>query len=184
MKIIFTTSNKYKIQSAESVLNRHGIEVKGIDIEVDEIQSGSPKRVIMDKVKKCYQKIQKPLIAMDSGLFIEPLGGFPGVYTKFFIEKIGEDGLIKLLEKIKKPKAYVQRMIGYTDGKIVKTFQSRGCGYIIDEKRGSNGKNYDLIFYVPSKKKTLAEMDNDEQVETWGDAWEKLAVWLKENEKL
>jgi len=92
--------------------------------------------------------------------------------------------LIKLLEKIKNPKAYVQRMIGYTDGKIVKTFQSRGYGYIIDEKRGSNGKNYDLIFYVPGKKKTLAEMDNDEQVETWGDAWEKLAVWLMKNEKI
>ena len=121
MKIIFTTSNKYKIQSAESVLNRHGINVEGLDIEVDEIQSDSPKRVIVDKVKKCYQKIRKPLIAMDSGLFIEALGGFPGVYTKFFIEKIGEGGLIKLLEKIKNPKAYVQRMIGYTDGKIVKT---------------------------------------------------------------
>jgi len=183
MKIIFTTSNKYKIQSAESVLNRYGIEVEGKDVEVDEIQSDLPEKVIIDKVKKCYQRIQKPLIAMDSGLFIESLGGFPGVYTKFFIERVGEDGLIKLVEGIKKPKAYVQRMIGYTDGKMIKTFWSRGYGYIIDEKRGSNGRNYDLVFYVPKKKKTLAEMEIDEQVETWGDAWEKLAMWLKENGK-
>lgn len=183
MKITFTTTNKYKIQAAESVLNKYGIEVIGKDVEVDEIQSDSPEEVILDKVKKCYKIVKKPLIAMDSGLFIEDLGGFPGVYTKFAIKTIGEDGLMKLTKDFKNNKAYVQRMIGYTDGKVFKIFFSRGYGKIIQEKRGDNGMNYDLIFYVPSKKKTLAELNLEEQVEVWGNAWDKLAKYLKRTQK-
>lgn len=183
MKIIFTTTNKYKIQAAESVLDKYDIKVIGKEVEVDEIQSDSPEEVILDKVKKCFQKIKKPLIAMDSGLFIEDLGGFPGVYTKYALKTIGEDGLMKLTKDIKNNKAYVQRMIAYTDGKIFKIFSSRGYGKIIQEKRGTNGMNYDLIFYVSSKKKTLAELDLSEQVKVWGDAWDKLAKYLKSSQK-
>lgn len=183
MKIIFTTTNKYKIQAAESVLNKYGVEVIGKEVEVDEIQSDSPEEVILDKVKKCYKVIKKPLIAMDSGLFIEDLGGFPGVYTKFILKTIGEEGLMKLTKDLDGNKAYVQRVIGYTDGKEFKTFASRGYGTIIQEKRGENGMNYDLVFYVPEKKKTLAELDFSEQVNVWGDAWDKLAKYLKSKDK-
>lgn len=183
LQITFTTTNKNKIKSAESVLNRYGIEVVGEEVKVDEIQSDSPEEIILDKVKKCYKKIKKPLIAMDSGLFIESLGGFPGVYTKYILKTIGEDGLLKLTKDTKPCKAYVQRMIGYTDGKEFKTFYSRGYGEIIQEKRGTNGMNYDLIFYVPEKKKTLAELSHEEQVEVWGDAWDKLAIWLTQKIK-
>lgn len=183
MKIIFTTTNKYKIQAAESVLNKYDIEVIGKEVEVDEIQSDSPEKVILDKVRKCYEKVKKPLITMDSGLFIEDLGGFPGVYTKFALKTIGEDGLMKLTKDFKNNKAYVQRIIGYTDGKVFKTFSSRGYGKIIQEKRGKNGMNYDLAFYVPSKEKTLAELSLEEQVKVWGDAWDKLAKYLKSTKK-
>uniref|UniRef100_A0A7C5UV03 Non-canonical purine NTP pyrophosphatase n=1 Tax=candidate division CPR3 bacterium TaxID=2268181 RepID=A0A7C5UV03_UNCC3 len=183
MKIIFTTTNKNKIKSAESVLNRYGIDVIGEEVEVDEIQSDSPEEIIIDKIKKCYKKINKPLIAMDSGLFIESLGGFPGVYTKYILKTIGEDGLLKLTKGIKPCKAYVQRTIGYTDGKEFKIFSSRGYGQIIQEKRGTNGVNYDLIFYVPDKKKTLAELSDKEQIKVWGDAWDQLSIWLTKKGK-
>jgi len=36
MKIIFTTTNKYKIRSAESILNKYGVEVVGKEMGVDE----------------------------------------------------------------------------------------------------------------------------------------------------
>ena len=115
---------------------------------------------------------------MDSGLFIEGLKGFPGVFTKYTIEAIGEDGLIKLTEDLQDKKAYVQRTIAYYDGKELKIFLSKGYGEIISQKRGDNGYNYDLIFYVPEKNKTLAEMTSTEQVEVWGDSWDKLGEWL------
>jgi XTP/dITP diphosphohydrolase len=181
MQIIFTTTNKYKIKAAETVLTKYGIEVLGKDVEVDEIQSNDSEQVILDKVKRCYEQIKEPLIAMDSGLFIESLDGFPGVYTKYALDTIGEDGLIKLTKDKEDKKAYVQRMIGYTDGKVTKVFSSRGYGEIIQEKRGTNGMNYDLIFYVPSKGKTLAELSDEDRTVVWGDAWDRLAQWLIAN---
>jgi XTP/dITP diphosphohydrolase len=117
---------------------------------------------------------------MDSGLFIEELQGFPGVYTKSVLRAIGEDGLMKLTKDVLNRTAYVQRMVGYCDGSQVMIFSSRGYGEVIQDKRGSNGMNYDLIFYVPEKEKTLAELTHEEQVEVWGDAWDQLARWLQE----
>ncbi|PIS20966.1 non-canonical purine NTP pyrophosphatase [candidate division WWE3 bacterium CG08_land_8_20_14_0_20_43_13] len=178
MELIFTTTNEYKIKSADSVLSRYGINVAGREVEVPELQTSDPEEVIKDKVAKCYEIVKQPLIAMDSGLFIEPLGGFPGVYTKYALKTLGEDGLINLTKHISPCPAYVQRMIGYTDGFIIKTFSSRGYGEIIPEKRGENGMNYDLIFYVPSEGKTLAELTHEQQVAVWGDAWDNLALYL------
>lgn len=182
MDLIFTTSNEYKIKAAQLVLEKYNIHVIGENIEVDEIQSRDPKEVILDKVKKSYNIIKKPLISMDSGLFIESLNEFPGVYTRSILETIGEEGLMKLTKDIEKPKAYVQRMIAFTDGKITKIFSSRGYGEIIQEKRGDNGWNYDKIFYVKEKDKTLAEMTDEEKVTVWGDAWDQLGKWLKKKD--
>lgn len=178
MDLIFVTTNRHKIRSAQLVLAKYDMNIIGISVVVPEIQGVSSKEIIKDKVKKCYQVVKKPLIAMDSGLFIDSLAGFPGVYTKFVLETIGEDGLIKLTKDIKPCRAYVQRMIGYTDGRETQTFSSRGYGEIIAEKRGNNGINYDLIFYLPEKGKTLAELSDKEKVEVWGDAWDQLGLWL------
>lgn len=179
MDLIFTTTNKYKIKSAQLVLGKYDINVVGMAVDVPEIQAETPEEVITDKVEKCFQIVKKPLIAMDSGLFIKSLGGFPGIYTKYVLNTIGEDGLIKVTKGITPCKAFVQRMIGYTDGKEVKIFSSRGYGEIIPEKRGNNGANYDLIFYVPEKNKTLAELSDEEQIEVWGDAWDRLGQWIR-----
>ena len=178
MDLIFTTSNESKIKSTQLVLDKYNIRVIGEKIEVDEIQSRDPEKVILDKVRRSYEIVRKPLISMDSGLFIEPLNEFPGVYTRPVLETIGEDGLMKLTKEMEKPRAYVQRMIAYTDGEITQIFSSRGYGEIIQEKRGDNGWDYDKIFYVKEKNKTLAEMTDKEKVAVWGDAWDKLGQWL------
>ncbi|BCX14209.1 MAG: hypothetical protein KatS3mg085_741 [Candidatus Dojkabacteria bacterium] len=61
---------------------------------------------------------------MDSGLFIEDLKDFPGVYTKYILETIGEKGLMDLTKNIPNNSAYVQRTIAYTDGEKTEIFQS------------------------------------------------------------
>lgn len=183
MDLIFTTSNKSKIKSAKLVLDKYNIQIIGEKVDVDEIQSKDPKKVILDKVKRSYRLVGKPLISMDSGLFIEPLNDFSGIYTRAVLETIGEDGLIKLTKDLVKPKAYVQRMIAFTDGEVTQLFSSRGYGEILQEKRGDNGWGYDKVFYVEDKEKTLAEMSDEEKVSVWGDAWDQLGKWLNSKHK-
>lgn len=176
--IVFTTTNKNKLKSANFFLAPFDIGVISTPVEVDEIQVSDPLVLIRDKVEKCYNILKKPVVSMDSGIFIEELGGFPGVYTKYIINTIGEDGLINLMKDKANKSAYVQRTIGYTDGNDVKVFFSRGYGKILLEKRGSNGWNYDFIFLEKNTSKTLAEMSDEEKALAWGDSWEQLGHWI------
>ena len=178
MELIFTTTNKYKINSASLVLKKYDINIIGYDVAVPEIQADTVEEIILDKVAKCYKIVGKPLVAMDSGIFIEALNGFPGPYTKYVISSIGEDGLINLVKPLTNKNCFVQRTIGYTDGIKTKIFISRGYGEIIEDKRGKNGLNYDLVFYVPTLKKTLAELSDEEKVKVWGSAWDDLGKWI------
>jgi len=71
-----------------------------------------------------------------------------------------------------------QPTVTNTNGNVCKVFYSRGYGEIIQEKRGTNGRNYDLIFYVRSVNKTLAEMTEEEQEGVWGDVWNQVGKYL------
>lgn len=178
MDLIFTTTNINKIKSAQLILQKYKINVIGKAIEVDEIQSHDPQKVIEDKLRKSYQILQRPLISMDSGLFINGLKGFPGVMTKYALETIGEEGFVNLVKPLQDKSAYVQRMIGFTDGKITKFFISQGHGEIVSEKVKTNGYGYDNILFVPSKNTVLADLSFEDQVKFWGDAWDQLGQWL------
>ena len=52
---------------------------------------------------------------MDSGLFIKSLKGFPGVYTKYALDTIGIENIVKLLKDDRG--AYTQRTVTYLDGR-------------------------------------------------------------------
>ncbi|MDD4187709.1 MAG: non-canonical purine NTP pyrophosphatase [Bacilli bacterium] len=50
----------------------------------------------MFSAKEASEKLKRCILKNDTGLFIEALGGFPGPYTHYVDEKIGEDGILKL----------------------------------------------------------------------------------------
>lgn len=177
-KIIYATTNKYKIKEANLALVKYDLETIPTEAKILEIQTLDVKELVKDKAEKYYQKIGKPLIVMDSGLFIEAFKDFPGVYTSFIGQTLGVEGLINLINDLKNPQAYVQRTVAFIDDKETKIFISKGQGVLISEKRGANGFFFDYIFYVPEKKKTLAEMTNNEKVAIWGDAWDQFALWF------
>lgn len=45
----------------------------------------------------CAEQIGGPVMVEDTSLCYNALGGLPGVYIKWFLEKLGHDGLNKLL---------------------------------------------------------------------------------------
>ena len=44
-----------------------------------------------------YEKCKKPVIIEDDGLFINSLSGFPGPYSSYIFDTIGNNGILKLL---------------------------------------------------------------------------------------
>jgi len=94
-KIYFATSNKNKIREAESILN---IKIEPISLEIKEIQSLDIKEVALDKAKKYYEKVKKPLFVEEGGIVLRALKKLPGAYTSDFLKTIGNQGIVKLID--------------------------------------------------------------------------------------
>ena len=101
MKIIYMTSNKFKLLLAKKVLEPIGIEVENKVIDCPEIQSDSIEEVAKFSSKYASKELQCDTLKNDSGLVIPALKGFPSAYTKYVEETITEDGILRLMEGVK-----------------------------------------------------------------------------------
>lgn len=180
MDLIYATTNKHKLAGAKQALTGTNINLiapDGVLPDVPEIQSNDQAVVSVDKALKYYELLKRPLVVMDSGLFIDELNGFPGVYTKYALDTIGIDRIIQLLGA--GARAYTQRTITYFDGNKPQTSTLKLHGALLKEPRGSNGRNYDKYFLPDGKNKTLAEMTDEEKAELTAAVWRELAAWLQ-----
>jgi len=184
MDLIYATTNKHKLAGAKQALAETNINLIAPDKtlpDVPEIQSDDQQAVSVDKALKYYNLLKRPLVVMDSGLFIDELNGFPGVYTKYALDTIGIYRIIQLLGGA--TRAYTQRTITYFDGNKSQTFTLKLHGALLKEPRGNNGRNYDKYFLPGGKNKTLAEMADEEKAELTAEVWQELAAWLQKSSK-
>lgn len=167
-EIIFASNNKGKIGEAKKILRPIEI-VTMSDIGYNEeiIEDGNTfEQNAAKKALAVLKKAQRPVIADDSGLEIDYLGGDPGVYSSRFL---GEDTPYdyknaQIIEKLigvpfEKRTARFKCVVALAlpSGRI---FYERGIleGYIVDKPKGNNGFGYDPIFYVLEYEMTTAEM--------------------------
>ena len=178
MDLIYATTNKHKFAGAKQALAGTDINLIAPDEtlpDVPEIQSDDQEAVSVDKALKYYDLLKHPLV-VDSGLFIDELNGFPGVYTKYALDTVGIDRIIQLLGG--GARAYTHRTITYFDGNKPQIFTLKLRGTLLKEPCGNNGRNYDKYFLPDDKNKTLAEMINEEKAELTAEVWKKLAARL------
>ncbi len=171
-EIIMASGNLGKIKEAQEILNEYKIismqeaEIK-IDVEEDKetfLENAIKKAETIAKVLK-----DKMCLADDSGIEIEYLGGFPGVYTKRWQSGTDRERNLAILEKLKgvpreKRKIKFVTAMALSDG--VNTISSIGHieGYVAENVRGNNGFGFDEIFELDNGK-TLAELSQKEKNE-------------------
>ena len=95
--ILFASSNEHKYEEAEEILAEFGIELEFFQTDLMEIQSNSLSEIALQKALNAYEKCKKPGIVEDDGLFIDSLSGFPGPYSSYIFDTIGNNGILKLL---------------------------------------------------------------------------------------
>ncbi len=93
----------------------------------------------------------------DSGLFVEALKGFPGVYSAYVFKTIGYSGILKLLAGVENRRAYFESVVGLKLKGEVRIFRGRVDGVIAEKARGKGGFGYDPIFIPEGSEKTFAE---------------------------
>lgn len=181
MKITYVTGNWAKVASAKQFLEPLGFEIDNIKIETPEIQDDNIENVAKYSAKWASDKLKCDILKNDSGLCIEALNGFPGPYTHYVDDTLGEDGILKLLEGTKNRQAYFIEVLAYckyNEGPV--TFTSITRGTISLEKQGSYGWSWDFIFIPEGQTKTLGCFDDETRFNFWSNtAYLKLANYLK-----
>ena len=181
-KIIFVTGNMTKLKSARQVLEPLGIKVDNEKMETIEIQADDVEDVAKFSAKWASEKLKCTVLKNDMGLFVEALNGFPGVYTHYIDDTLGEDGLLKLMEGKENRKAYFKEVLAYCEyGKEPVTFTGITKGTISRKKQGQYGWSWDFIFIPDGKQDTLGCYNDDERWKLWDtNNYKKLAEYLKQ----
>lgn len=139
----------------------------------------------------------KLVLADDSGLEVEALGGAPGVRSARYaadapspppsalsLDEANNARLLRELEKFEdesRNARYVCVLALARDGRTLATFQGEASGVIARAPRGAGGFGYDPLFYSPRLGKTFAELAPNEKaaVSHRGSAFRKFLEWYQ-----
>lgn len=161
--ITFITGNKHKVIEAENIFKDYDINLEHIDLGYCEPQ-GTLEEVAISGAKYASRKLNKPVIVEDAGLFIKALKGFPGTYSSYVQETLGNQGILKLLDGVNDRYAEFRSVIGYcAPNSEPKIFLGKVIGEIAVEEKGDLGFAFDPIFYVPNEGKTFGELTTEEK---------------------
>jgi len=156
MKLYFATGNKHKLTEAREILK--GYEIERLDCDYPEIRSNSVEDVALDGVKYVVEKTGKACFVEDTGLFIDALKGFPGTYSKFVFERIGWQGILRLLQDETNRSAKFISAVAYLEPESEpRCFVGEAAGLIAHKASGDGGFGYDPIFIPTGRQKTFAE---------------------------
>jgi XTP/dITP diphosphohydrolase len=114
------------------------------------------------------------VLADDSGLCVDALGGSPGVRSKRFAERpdltgheldlANNDHLLRLLEDVpddERTAHYVCVIALLSPQGREELFRGTVEGVILSQPRGKGGFGYDPLFFVPAVGQTFAEVSTD-----------------------
>ena len=193
MELIIASNNKNKLRELREKLSKLDISVisqkeAGFDIEVDETGTTFEENAVL-KAQAIYDLIKKPVIADDSGLEIDTLGGQPGIYSHRFAGENATDEdrinkvltLMKDVEEQKRTARFI--CVGcYIDENGEKhIFKGTAEGKISKNPRGENGFGYDPIF-ICELGKSFAEISGEEKnkISHRGRMTDKFVKYLEE----
>ena len=161
--VTFVTGNAKKLEEVVAILGAGAAElpcdVTNAKLDLPELQ-GEPAEVAAAKVKLAAEKIGGPAMTEDTSLCFNALGGLPGVYIKWFLEKLGHAGLNDMLAAHEDKSAYAQCIFAYCAGPGAEpvTFVGRTAGKIVGA-RGPLDFGWDPVFEPDEGGgKTFAEM--------------------------
>ena len=174
MNILLATHNRHKAEEIERILadlpGLSLITLQDISLDIPEpIEDGSTlEENAWIKAKEMHDATGLPVLADDTGLEVEALGGAPGVYSARYAgeEATYDDNCHLLLDKLKgrsDRNARFRTVICYVDQ--FRTLFAEGDveGEIMESKDGEGGFGYDPIFRPEGAEETFARMTSDEK---------------------
>ncbi|XP_070581747.1 inosine triphosphate pyrophosphatase-like [Ptychodera flava] len=161
--VVFVTGNDNKLQEVISVLaGKFNFVSKKLDIP--EYQ-GEPDDVSIAKCKQAARQVGGAVLVEDTCLGFNALGGLPGPYIKHFFEKLGSEGLHRLLAGFEDKSAVTQCTFAYCDGypsENIQLFKATLEGTIVSPM-GPNVFGFDSCFVPIGYNQTYSMMPEELQ---------------------
>jgi XTP/dITP diphosphohydrolase len=171
--LVLASSNNHKAKEIGMILGRN-YQIKtqeefGIPFVAENGKTFSENAYI--KASQLAKNISMPVIADDSGLEVLSINNQPGIYSARYasIGATDEENINKLLGALKNMPRSERRakficslvLIEDHSKQKVSYFNGEWKGEIANKKTGHHGFGYDPIFFVPSLKKTAAELSEE-----------------------
>lgn len=163
MKIYFVTANHFKINEVHDYLeyfnvgSRLGIDFCTIQQHLNELLHHDIDVIVKQKALQAHQYFGLPCVVEQGGLFMDALPGWPGGVGQVVWEVVG-DRLCGFLHAEDSKVAVARSIIGYCDGRRVRTYQGETRGYVAERSRGDYLFRWDPIFIPEGSDQTYGEM--------------------------
>lgn len=179
-KLLIASGNVGKLREIEAILAENRTQVLAIElllpsqlgIQLDVVEDGATYAENAAKKAQAYaQASGLAVLADDSGLEVDALGGQPGLFSARYApwpHATDADRRRYLLQNLQgKPApwtAHFHCTIAIAAPSRPVEYASGDCpGVIIPEERGQNGFGYDPIFLLPDLDQTMAELTMEQK---------------------
>jgi XTP/dITP diphosphohydrolase len=192
-RVLVATSNPGKLRDFAGAASPHGITIANIPHFFSLPQVVEDGITFEENARKKAESYSlaapgEMVLADDSGLEVDALGGAPGVHSARYAGRAlqnldprnnephaadrntdDEANNARVLRELKgvpeqeRSARFVCVLAIARDGQILGTFRGAAEGIILDAPRGQNGFGYDPLFYFPQIGKTFAELSAEEK---------------------
>lgn len=174
--IVVASSNKGKIKEIKEIFKDYDV------LSLKEMEDKLNKKIVvnedqdtfidnaLEKVRDLYNQVGENYICIadDSGISIDYLDGFPGVFTARWMDADDHTKNLELIKKLdgvnkEKRSCHYTTVIALKSKNYEETFLSTLDGVISDSTRGKNGFGFDEIFELDNGL-TLAEISMEDKL--------------------
>ena len=169
--LVVASGNAHKLREIAEIFNDYQVisqKQAGFDADVEETGKTFIDNALI-KARAASQALGKPVVADDSGLCVEALGGAPGVYSARYSGEHGNDKanrelLLKNMQDEENRRAYFvcAMALVFPDGKEL-TVEGRTNGNILHKETGEGGFGYDSLFLSDDLKKSFGVATAEEK---------------------
>jgi XTP/dITP diphosphohydrolase len=197
-RVFIATSNQGKLRDFAAACAAYGVEIAAIP-HFDELppvmEDGATFEANARKKAEHYSRHVggEIVLADDSGLAVDALGGAPGVHSARYAagpeQANSSDAAnnarllreMKMIEDGRRTAQFVSAIAAARDGRTLAEFRGEAVGQILREPRGTGGFGYDPLFYFPALGKTFAELTPEDKaaVSHRGAAFRKFLDWYR-----
>jgi len=200
---LIATSNPGKLRDFAAAARPHGIEITalpGFASLPPAIEDGATFAANARKKAAHYSRFVpgELVLADDSGLEVDALGGAPGVHSARYAalapgvipaagnsdDAANNQRLLRELRDVpdaQRTARFVAVIAAARDGAILATFRGAVEGRILHEARGSSGFGYDPLFFVAELRRTFGESSLEEKARLShrGQAFRAFLEWAR-----